>query len=315
MKYIDLHCDTVYKMMEDTEKYGLRKNDFSIDVEKLAKGGCMAQMFALFLDQDENKNLYEYCIAMSDKINFEIEKNSDKIALATNYGEIIANDRAGKISALISIEEGGAIEGSLDKLDEFYDRDVRLMTLTWNHVNEIGYPHCREEYTNLGLTEFGKLTVERMNELGMIIDVSHLSDGGFYDVAKLSKKPFVASHSNSRAMRNVSRNLTDEMIKIVANSGGVTGINFADYFLGDYGDNFSRISDMIRHIKHIQKVGGVDVIALGSDFDGIGSEVEIRDASEMDKLYQALKLEGFKDGDIEKIFYKNALRVITDVLF
>ena len=135
---------------------------------------------------------------------------------------------------------------------------------------------------------------------------------GFYDVARLSKKPFIATHSNSRAMKNHSRNLNDDMIKILANSGGVTGINFCSAFLGNY--EISSIKDMVRHIKHIRNIGGIDVVALGSDFDGIENKVEISDVSEMGKLAIELEKEGFTTTEIEKIYYKNALRVIKDVL-
>ena len=204
------------------------------------------------------------------------------------------------------------LEGKIEHLKEFYDLGVRMMTLTWNHENEIGYPHNRPEFSKRGLKRFGEEVVEKMNELVMIVDVSHLSDAGFYDVARLSKKPFIATHSNSRAMKNHSRNLNDDMIKILANSGGVTGINFCSAFLGNY--EISSIKDMVRHIKHIRNIGGIDVVALGSDFDGIENKVEISDVSEMGKLAIELEKEGFTTTEIEKIYYKNALRVIKDVL-
>jgi membrane dipeptidase len=189
---------------------------------------------------------------------------------------------------------------------------VRLITLTWNFPNEIGFPNCQNEYMNKGLTEFGKEVVYEMNKLGMVIDVSHLSDGGFYDVANLSSKPFVASHSNSRSIRSHTRNLTDDMIRTLAEKGGVTGINFCAAFLGSSRDG--RIDDMVEHIKHLRNIGGIDVIALGSDFDGIGNDVEIKDSSEMNKLAYELSKQGFNDDEIEKIFFKNALRVIKEVL-
>ena len=151
-----------------------------------------------------------------------------------------------------------------------------------------------------------------MNELGMIIDVSHLNDGGFYDVAKISKKPFIASHSNSRYITNHSRNLTDDMIKVISNSGGVIGMNFCNYFLGD--SSVATIDDIIKHIKHIVNIGGVDVVAMGTDFDGIPNKVEIEDISQMHKLQDRLLSSGFKEYEIEKMMYKNTLRVFKDVL-
>ena len=204
------------------------------------------------------------------------------------------------------------LNGSLYNLRNFYRLGVRLITLTWNFPNEIGYPNCKPEFVYRGLTSFGQEVVREMNNLSMIIDVSHLSDKGFYDVSSISKNPFVASHSNSRSITNHPRNLTDEMIKILAEKGGVTGINFEKSFLGE--NIPAKVSDMILHIKHIRDVGGIDVIGIGSDFDGIALQSEISDIAEMDKLVHELNKNGFSDDEIEKIFYKNILRVIKDTL-
>ncbi|MPM36139.1 hypothetical protein SDC9_82734 [bioreactor metagenome] len=151
-----------------------------------------------------------------------------------------------------------------------------------------------------------------MNELGMIIDVSHLNDGGFYDVSRNSKKPFIASHSNARNVTGASRNLTDDMIKVLGNHGGITGINFCKFFLGE--SKISKVDDIIKHIKHIVNVGGIDVVAMGSDFDGIPDDLEMKDISQMYMLQDALLKSGFNEDEIEKMMYKNALRVIKDVL-
>ena len=212
----------------------------------------------------------------------------------------------------MTIEEGGALQGRLENLRNFYRLGVRLVTLTWNYPNEIGYPNCEMKYRGQGLTEFGQQVVAEMNNLGMIIDVSHLSDQGFYDVATLSKKPFIASHSNARAVQDHSRNMTDEMIRIVAQKGGVMGINFSGDFLG--GTKNSNVADMVSHIKHIYQVGGLDVIALGTDFDGIDSNLEIANIGEIHKLTDELSKNGFTAAAIEKIAYQNTLRVIKDCL-
>ena len=312
MKFIDLHCDTIDLLMLGKGGSDLRKNEYCVDINKLKKGNCLAQTFALYVDLDEHKNAYKHCLNMAEKFHEELRKNNDVIRLATNYKDIIENEQNKKISALLSIEEGEVLDGKIENLRKFYELGVRMITLTWNHENQIGYPHKKIEYKDKGLKQFGFEVVENMNELGIIVDVSHLSDAGFYDVAKVSKKPFVATHSNSRKMTNHSRNLTDEMIKVLANAGGVTGINFCSSFIGD--TPMTMISDMVRHIKHIKNVGGIDVIALGSDFDGIESPVEIKDSSEMNKLAISLEKEGFNIDEIEKIFYKNALRVIKDVM-
>ncbi|RUM75129.1 MAG: membrane dipeptidase, partial [Sulfurovum sp.] len=174
------------------------------------------------------------------------------------------------------------------------------------------------KYQKKGLKKKGFEAVEEMNHLGMLIDVSHLSDAGFEDVITHSKNPIIATHSNSRAMTNNPRNLSDKMLKKLADRGGVTGINFFNNFLvkGELKDTLecSTIADMIRHIRHIREVAGVEVIGLGSDFDGIPNPVEIEDISQMNKLLDALALNGFSSDEIEKIFYKNSIRIIKDVL-
>jgi membrane dipeptidase len=312
VKFIDLHCDTIDRLIVEKEDDKLIANSHSVDIEKLKKGNCLAQTFALYVDIGECKEPYEHCINMANKFHKEINLNKDLISLATNYKEIIDNERKGKISALLAIEEGAVLGGNIKNLNKFYDLGVRMITLTWNHENEIGYPHIKPEYKSKGLKDFGIEVVKKMNDLGIIVDVSHLSDAGFYDVAKISKKPFIATHSNSRQITNHSRNLTDDMIKVLANAGGITGINFCNSFIGETPK--AMIKDMIKHIKHIRNIGGIDVIALGSDFDGIGCPVEIKDVSEMGKLAIQLEKEGFKAEEIEKIYYKNALRVIKGVM-
>lgn len=312
MKLIDLHCDTICKLIESCENTTLYKNNFNVDITKLKNGNSLAQFFALFIDKKKFESPLNQCLKMLDRFYKEIEDNNSYIKLAKNYSDLINNNNENKISAFLTIEEGEALDGNLYNLRNFYRLGVRLITLTWNYPNKIGYPNYNFKYSNKGLTDFGVKTVKEMNKLGILIDVSHLSDKGFYDVAKLSSSPFIASHSNSRTITNHPRNLTDDMIKILSNKGGIIGINFANSFLGK--SDISKIDDMITHIKHIQKIGGIEVLSIGSDFDGINQNLEIKNTAEMDKLYFSLSKNKFSDDAIEKIFYKNAIRVIKDVL-
>lgn len=312
MNFIDLHCDTIDMLLKNPNNCDLNKNNLSVDIEKMKKGNSLAQFFALYINQEKTKNPLDTCLKMIDKFYLELHKNENSIALATNYKDVIKNRQKDKISAFLTIEGGEAINGSLYNLRNFYRLGVRLITLTWNFPNEIGFPNCKDEYVYRGLTSFGQEVVREMNNLSMLIDVSHLSDKGFYDVARLSKKPFIASHSNCRAITNHPRNLTDEMIKILSQKGGVMGINFEKSFLGE--NIPAKVSDMAIHINHIKKVGGIDVISIGSDFDGIELPSEITNIGEMDKLASELKKNNFSEEEIEKIFYKNALRVIKDSL-
>ena len=309
---IDLHCDTILRMMEDPANIGLRQNNFSIDIEKLKKAGSIAQFFAMFVCLEQTDDPLQTCLDMIDKFYLEMDKNKSDISAAKSFADLSANINDNKISAFLTIEEGGVLKGKIENLRNVYRLGVRLITLTWNYANEIGFPNCKPEFCQKGLTEFGFRVVEEMNRLGMIIDVSHLSDGGFYDVARLSTKPFVASHSDARSVKGHTRNLTDDMIKVLSQKGGVTGINYEKAFLSD--KPMSTVEDMAAHIKHIKNVGGIDVISLGSDFDGISPENELGNIGEIYKLIDELKKNKFTDDEIDKICSKNALRVIKDVL-
>jgi membrane dipeptidase len=313
MSIIDFHCDTIMKLMDKNQKLILKENNLNVDIDKLKKANSIAQFFALFVELDKIQDPLEHCLLMVDKFYEQLEKNSSDIALATNYQDLMDNMNKGVISAFLTIEEGGVLKGKIQQLRNFYKLGVRLLTLTWNFPNELGFPNKDEEYKNKGLTSFGFEVISEMNSLGMIIDVSHLSDGGFYDVANYSKKPFVASHSNSRSICNHPRNLTDDMIKILASSGGIMGINFEKQFLGN--NELSRVEDMVAHIAHIRNVGGINCISIGSDFDGISNQgLEIKNIGEIEKLSNALIKNNFSPEEVDKIFYKNALRVIKDVL-
>ncbi|MEW9096931.1 MAG: dipeptidase [Clostridiaceae bacterium] len=312
MNIIDLHCDTIYLLEQEKKGGNLYKNNFSVDIEKLKRGGSLAQFFALFIDKSECKDAKESCIKLMDRFYSEINQYSDHISLARNFQEMQENKDKGKISAFLTIEGGEALNGDMENLYYFFENGVRLITLTWNYPNEIGFSSSKDEYVDKGLTFFGTDLIDEMNRLGMLIDVSHLSDRGFYEVADRTKIPFIASHSNAREIKPHRRNLTDTMIKVLSEKGGVMGINFYSDFLGD--SHMGMVKDIVAHIKHIRNVGGIDCIALGSDFDGIGSPVEIEDISQMDKLIFALEKEGFSFDEMERILYKNAQRVIRDTL-
>lgn len=333
MGIYDMHCDTISKIWHERMKgnnIGLRTNGFHIDLEKMKRGGYGLQCFAAYIDQGE---LIDPVIAANEMISVfyqQMKCNEDCIRPAFSYRDIEANERAGFMSALLTIEGAEACTGSLPMLYHYYETGVRMMTLTWNYVNELGCPNINmsnplgeEGLTpyipdiSHGLTKRGFEFVEEMERLGMIIDVSHLSDKGFFDVAAVTKKPFVASHSNSRNQASFVRNLTDDMIRVLAGRGGVLGINYCADFLYDFQDDdkrISRVTDIIRHMKHIVNVGGIGVLGLGSDFDGISDELEIRDCSKMDILVDAMHKAGFLPSQVDCILFKNLKRVFRDIL-
>lgn len=312
MNIIDLHCDTVWRLMEEGEHHSLYRNPFCVDIEKLKASQTQAQFFALFANKAKTDDLLTRVLAMADRFFHELEAHHEQIALARNYEELRQNCAGNKISAFLTVEDGGALQGDVANLERFYRLGVRLITLTWNYPNELGYPNCRPEYRGLGLTPAGRQMVSEMNRLGVLVDVSHLSDQGFYDVAALSTKPFTASHSNARAVTAHFRNVTDEMIKLMAEKGGVIGLNFENTFLGI--SPISQVADMVLHLNHIRKVGGIEVVAIGSDFDGTESELEIAHAGQMNKLVQALESSGWGQDEIEKLCWGNAARLIKDTL-
>jgi membrane dipeptidase len=322
MKIIDLHCDTIMALYQNNDM-ALKNNSLQIDVNKLKEGNYMAQFFAMFLPF-KIKNIYDVCVNMIQKYKCEIENNKDSINFAYSYDDIIQNVNNNKISAILSIEEGGVVEGSLEKLENLYNLGVRMICLNWNYINGIGYPNYgkfnpdgKPDYitpnvTN-GLTPFGFEMIKKMNELGIIIDVSHLSDKGFWDCINNSKKPIVASHSNSRTICRHVRNLTDEMIIALHKNGGVMGMNYCNDFLcDDAEDGRNTIKWVIEHIKYIKNLVGVDVIALGSDFDGIDPNIKLKDASMLNELINELIKEGFTSEEIDKITHKNILRVMKE---
>jgi membrane dipeptidase len=318
MRLIDMHCDTFWLMMRQQD-VSLQKNDLCIDIEKMKTAGSMAQFFASFIHMDHFQgdnafeDAYEHALQMIAYGKKELAKCSDSIATAHNYDELIANHDNGKMSAILTVEEGGIINGKMEYLEELYRQGIRLITLTWNHENCIGFPNSREpELMNRGLKPFGIEVVRRMNELGMLIDVSHLSDGGFWDVVRYSTKPFVASHSNARVLCNHPRNLTDEMIKALAEKGGVAGVNFYPYFLRENGK--ATVVDIAEHLWHMYQVGGEDVVAFGTDFDGFDEgELDISHMGEMHHVYHAIRKRGFTERQMDKILNGNILRVLQDV--
>lgn len=312
MRCIDLHADTIAALMSGASQGTLRSNSGQADIGKLTAGGVGAQFFACYFDKTKVESPYRTAKDMIAFAKAEIAECADAIRLVRSAEELEEAERDGRIGAFLTIEEGDALEGKTEHLHEFYEEGVRLITLTWNYPNEIGYPNIGYRDAEKGLAPFGKEAVCEMEHLGMIVDVSHLSDLGFYDVAELAKKPFIASHSNARAVTEHPRNLTDEMIRMIAEAGGVIGLNFANIFLGE--SPVSRVADMVRHAQHIYQIGGAEVLALGSDFDGIDPAVEVKDASMLPILWDALSRAGFSISDIERMQAGNVRRVLRDCL-
>lgn len=321
MRFIDTHCDTMGECIARSEgKVTLQNNPGHINMEKLIRGGAMAEFFAIFIpthDSGADKGVtlppYDYFQFVYKAYLKELEANKDVLAPACNYDDIMANKAAGKVSSVLTVEDGVPLEGKMERLEEFYQKGVRLISFTWNYENSLGFPNSKDpEIMNRGLKQFGLDCIERMNEMGMLVDVSHLSDGGFWDVVKHSKKPFIASHSCCRALCNHTRNLTDEMLRALGEKGGVVGINFASQFLNE-GAEYTDIQSVVRHMLHIRDKAGLDALGFGSDFDGITSTLEFKDYTGLPLIVDALKPH-FTDDEIDKICSGNMLRLIRDTL-
>lgn len=316
---IDMHCDTMVRGIAKS----LRDSDLCASLEKVKKGNGMAQFYAFYIPKGimewESPNgtpLLDQYNKLLTKFRNEMEANSDIVAQAKSVDDILFNHEKGLVSAVISLEDAFVIQ-TLDRLDKFYADGVRCTGITWNYENHLAYPNSTDpEIMSKGLKPFGFDVVEKCNQLGIAIDVSHLSDGGFYDVARHSKKPFIATHSNARALVAHPRNLTDEMLKVLGEKGGVTGLNFCDRFLKKTDPEpevrMAYVEDMVRHALHITNVAGIDALGLGSDFDGITNQIEFKDWTGIPTLIDALS-KHFTTSQLEKICHKNVLRVLKDI--
>ena len=310
MKLIDMHCDTLWAMNERGVG-DLEKNELCIDLEKLGQAESMAQFFACFIQLQKEGGAeagYEKALQMIAYGKQQFETLSHKIGLARNMEDVRRFNKQGRIAAFLTIEEGGILNGSLERLERLYQEGISMITLMWNYENCIGFPNSADAHVmKSGLKFFGIEVIRHMNALGMYIDVSHMSDGCFWDTLRYSKAPVIASHSNARALCPHPRNLADEMIKGLAEKGGVMGVNFYPYFLNRSGT--ATLEDIANHVEHIYHVGGEDVIAIGTDFDGYDDGVsEVLHMGQMERVYDAVKRRGFTENQMEKFWSGNVMR-------
>lgn len=344
--YIDMHCDTLLRTVR-YEKETLYDGKGMQSLWQMREAGQMCQFFAVFFPPwdelmkevfwkrpDVKEAGAAACADSSESVSYgadveeklwkiltqnlrrEVTEHSDIIAMARTASEIEENLRAGKMSAVLTIEDGRMVNGNMDRLIALKEEGVCAIALTWNYANCFGSPNSKDPAVmNTGLTPFGKEAVEVMNDIGILIDVSHLSDGGFWDVARLAKKPFVATHSNCRAISPHQRNLTDEMIRALAQRGGVSGLNFSPDFLSpDLTNQVTRVELLADHVMHFIKVGGEDCVGLGTDFDGIEGSFEIGHPTQMYLLFEELSRRGLSQRQLDKIKSGNVLRVLRETL-
>ena len=296
----DCHCDTISRVM--TEGGSLRKNSFHTDLERLRKFTPCAQVFAVCAETLDRP--VEKARAMLRRLNREIEKNSDIVMLCLNFHDIKKTSELGKVAALISVEGCEQISS----LESAYQDGVRVLHPTWNFDNEL----CGAAAgSGKGLTEKGRAFVRKAQRMGFILDVSHISERGFWDTLEVCEKPVIAGHSNAKALCNVPRNLTDEQFNALVTVGGGAGINLYPEFLGLGKD----INAVIAHIEHFLSLGGERSVFLGCDFDGIGSTpMGICGVQELDMLYNELLKRNYPETLVRALFWDNLYDIMEKIL-
>ena len=306
----DFHCDTALMLLGDdlNQAGSLRKNNGHIDLERAGKLGGYAQCFACF-----TTDIPELLQGISPIILFErelatiqreVDKNSDLISIAYSAAEIEENRAAGKLSAILTLEGTAGIDYNPALLEDLWAIGFRVSSLGWNEKN----PLTGSNVTGGGLTDLGREYVKEAQRLGMRIDVSHISDEGFWDIMKITQAPIIATHSNSRAVHNHSRNLTDDMFRAIRETGGVAGYNTCRDFTGE-NPNLDTICDHILHFLELDPDG--KHIALGGDLDGVETMPDgFEGVQSYPALAQRLLERGLSEENVMDIFWNNAIRVM-----
>lgn len=311
----DCHCDTLTELYN--KNASLYENEQHFDIKRqIALGGGL-QFCAIYVPTEvfRYQGGLRYTLCLLDKYNQEIKKLHEngidvlQVRTAEDAGNVLKH----KAATLLAIEEGGAIDGSLEALRCLYELGVRAMTLTWSNRNDIA-DGINEEATGSGLTLFGKQVVAEMNRLGMLVDVSHISTAGFWSVIETSTKPIIATHSNAKSLCAHPRNLNDEQIKALAQNGGLAGITFAGQFLEEDWRN-ACIESVYKHIDYmLNLIGNDDHIGFGSDFDGISHPpYNIQGVQDYKPLVEYLS-KYYSDETINKITHQNVINLLQKVL-
>ncbi len=305
----DLHCDTALALLGESlrEMGSLRKNPGHIDLERAAALPGYAQCFACFTTPWEKlpegmtvSQLFEHEMVT---VLREVESNRDLIGQAFSAKDVMALREKGKMAAILTIEGPAGFDFDPELLQDLYNVGFRITTLGWNEKN----PLCGSHKTGGGLTEKGRDYVFEAQRLGMLVDVSHISDEAFWDIMEITQAPVIASHSNSRAVYDVSRNLTDDMFKAICSTGGVAGLNLYTHFLG----RDATLDTACDHVLHFMELGGAKHIALGGDLDGCEElPAGFRGVQDYPGLAEQLLRRGLTEQEVMDIFWNNAMGVI-----
>ena len=280
--------------------------DIQINFPKMKKGGINAAFFAVDVTRAWKHHL-TYALDAFGFFHMEVA-DTDDVIIAKSASDITQAKSQNKLAAILAVENSDGTEGSLNVLHMLHHLGIRAMGLTHN-ISSWAADGNAEERSKGGLTTYGVSLIKEMNHLGMLVDVSHISEPGFWDVIDTTTKPIIASHSNAKAVCNHPRNLTNDQIKVMAQNGGSIGVTFVPSFIDDTHPTFEKL---IHHIDHIVQLVGPDHVGIGSDFDGGGTLV--KDATEFPKFTEALLKRNYSETDIRKILGENHLRVFTNAL-
>ena len=308
----DAHCDTIMRCFEQKDAH-FSGTGGHWDLDRMGDLSPLAQFFALFWDSEDQKRLGRtsqwYFDGYYAVFQRELERLNGALSFCRTGAEAEAAFARKQGAAFLSVEGGELLDGSLCRLEEAYEKGVRAVNLTWNHANNLSGSHCDEP--ERGLSGQGKAFVRRMQRLGMLVDVSHLSDPGFWDVVEMAEKPIMASHSNSRTTYFHTRNLTDEQFTAIIENCGIVGINLCTAFLGEEPVKEDHI---FAHLEHFLDLGGEHTLALGGDWDGIShGPVGYNGIWDWEKLYEGMLRRNYSETLIHGIFFDNLMRVVRQV--
>ncbi len=330
---VDTHNDVTSPITDESFDMGERDTSGKIqtDIPRMKEGGLGVEFYAIYVAAKYAKEggATRRALDMIDGVYEQARRHPESLQMAFTVADIRRIHRSRKLAALMGIEGGHAIEDSLSALRQFYKLGVRYMTLTHTNTNNwadsaggIGNP---PEKRHGGLSDFGREVVAEMNRLGMMVDISHVGDETFWDVIEVTKSPVIASHSSCRALTNVPRNLTDDMLKAVAKNGGVVMVNFYNGFINtDYAKpgepmptktaQTATLDMLMAHFDHAIKVAGIDHVGIGSDFDGVDGMLPagMEDVSKLPTITYELLKRGYSDADVKKVLGENLLRVMTE---
>lgn len=308
MDLFDGHCDTILRCY--LEGGGLRRQAGHLDLERRRGKGRWAQFFATFGSPEDmpGRSLWEVFLEEYALFRSEVDANADLVVFCRTGAEAQAAFAAGKTAAFLSAEGAELLDCDPDKLRLAHRMGVRAVNITWNHPNALSGTNAEER--DRGLSDLGRAFVRTMGELGMLVDVSHLSDPGFWDVMEITDRTVVATHSNARAIFPHPRNLTDAQFTAIINTNGVAGLNMYAGFLGEDPD----FDTVVSHLEHFLALGGENNVSMGGDWDGITRMPRgMSGIQDMEKLYEHLLRRNYSESLLEKVFYSNLMRVVNEV--